>query len=325
MSEYSNNSNFIYLTCYAGLKNNNFRITHSAIASATISMITSFITCTTSSILNTLIIYVLATNKELLTSTNILFGLLSLSDLCMGLIVQPINAIICLYDTFEVSVCELKFTYSFLAYVFGGLSATTIFAISAKRCIGLSPSIITHNTDKKLSRKYIRVVACIWMLWTILVILVYSKVVPWLALHIVLAAIIIIGLIVTISSYSRINFLVRRNTVATMLHQHDRLAQQKKTLERKREQLRRFKTVLFIVLLHTTCYSGRLACALTKIFIDDSSDFSGVYICGRTAGIMMFLSNTINPLIYSLQTRSVKKRTKHLLCKILRNLWCARE
>eukprot|EP00794_Sanderia_malayensis_P017888 gene17888-19670_t len=298
------------LTCF-GLQYVDFRITTSVKSSAIISAYISTTTSIITTIFSSLILYILAKNSELQKPTNLLIGMLCVSDLLNGLIAQPMVTMKRIQDLKNIHMCNFRIWSATLAYYITGISCTNVVAISIHRFVCIS-YLTDPSTVKNQGFFHIFKVALpfLWISWAIWAGLSSVKIVSRFILNMIGVSTIISSFIIVICSYIRVRGVYRVSP-----EMNSALSQQ--TLERRRQRnLYQLKTNLFILLSFIISYVPRVACfAYEKL--DEDASFSARYVCGRLANPVTHINTALHPIIYCWRVAAFRSKIILLLTGFL--------
>ena len=112
---------------------------------------------------NSLVLYVICKKPSLRRPSNIFIGCLALSDLLVGLVVQPSYVAYRLGENSSNFVsCAIRMTYSFGFYICYGISFMTLSAVSCERYIALRLHL-RYNEIVTTARVF-KVISLIWIL-----------------------------------------------------------------------------------------------------------------------------------------------------------------
>eukprot|EP00794_Sanderia_malayensis_P015656 gene15656-17234_t len=297
------------LTCF-GLQYVDFRITKSVKSSAIISAYISVTTSIMTTIFSSLILYILAKNSELQKPTNLLIGMLCLSDLLNGLIAQPMHTIKRIQDLRNIHMCNFKIWAAILAYFFTGISGMHMIIISIHRFVCISYLTIPNVVHENSFMKFKVALSFVWISWALLVGLSSVKIVSRFTLNIICTSIVMSSLVVVICSYIRV-----RRVYKVRPEMNSALSQQIQERRRQRN-LYQLKTNLFILLSFIISYVPRVACfAYEKL--DEDASFSARYVCGRLANAVTHINAALHPIIYCWRVAAFRSKIILLLTGIL--------
>ncbi len=110
---------------------------------------------------NTIVFYVVIGNKKLRTRSNLCLLSLACTDLCVGIIVEPLHVMQLFNESLREN-CKINTVRRFLSTVFMGASISSIVLISYDRYLHLSKTI---NYTKHMSKKKVGVLLAIcWLI-----------------------------------------------------------------------------------------------------------------------------------------------------------------
>ena len=163
----------------------------------------------TASVGNTLILIALKNVYSIHPPTKLLFRCLAVTDLCVGLIVQPLYATYIMFLVIKMNDNVLNYVYKVYgvsSYILGGVSGLASTAISVDRLLALTLGIRYKHV---VTLRRVRVViACFWALAASFGILwVWRDEITDNAIPVGL----IICLVTSIFSYTRIHFKLRHH------------------------------------------------------------------------------------------------------------------
>ena len=247
--------------------------------------------------------------------TKLLFRCLAVTDLCVGLICQPLYVYL-IIGNFTV---ELLYVYFFFYSVLLVVSPLTSAAISVDRLLALLLGL-RYRHVVTLCRVRV-VMACVWfiavsnasllwvdfMLWSLKVYLTWW----WTFL-----ALLMVSIIISLFSYIKI-FLTLRHQQA-QVQDHD-----------QPEQSSRVRSVLNIARYKKTVYSvawiqfAMLACYIPNIVMAFLWHFGNagysteVGVAVRVSRCLFFLNSSLNPSLYCWRIKDVRQQVKNTIRKCL--------
>ena len=264
---------------------------------------------------NVLILVALRNVSSIHPPTKLLFRCLAVTDLCVGLICQPLYVYL-IIGNFTV---ELLYVYFFFYSVLLVVSPLTSAAISVDRLLALLLGL-RYRHVVTLCRVRV-VMACVWfiavsnasllwvdfMLWSLKVYLTWW----WTFL-----ALLMVSIIISLFSYIKI-FLTLRHQQA-QVQDHD-----------QPEQSSRVRSVLNIARYKKTVYSvawiqfAMLACYIPNIVMAFLWHFGNagysteVGVAVRVSRCLFFLNSSLNPFLYCWRIKDVRQQVKNTIRKCL--------
>ena len=227
---------------------------------------------------------------------------LAVSDLLVGLVVQPV------YIAYELTkLASLYQPMTTMATTAAGVSLSTMTAISVDRFLALHYHMRYPNVMTVHRAMY--TIAILWLLNLLVSFLAFWKVAAY---YFAIALSILIYLLISCVSYIRIYKLVR-------LHQLQIFAQQRAmgSLNNQSNMLQSAKSAKNTFIYYTTmtlCYTP-LFVAMTILFFF-SNHWTVAWNLTDTAA---FMNSSINPFLYCWRVRELRtavvKTTRKMLCK----------
>ena len=262
------------------------------------------------------ILILIALNKvtSICPPTKLLFRCLAVTDLCVGLVTQPLFTVMLLaslnyYEYFYVVLIE-----GISSHVLCGVSLLTSTAISVDRLLALSLG---------LRYRYVvtlrRVRALIISFWFLIGASAGCLFISGIH-YFVYAVVMLILLLISAISYANVYFRLRHQLLHVQGHVHQRQQLPPNGVVPTALNVARYKkTVSFIAWVQLglfACYSP-LCIALISFhfsFFLDSNIFE-FFVC------LLFLNSSLNPILYCWKIREVKQAVKD----IIRQLNCCCE
>ena len=264
---------------------------------------------------NALILVALRNVSSIYPPTKLLFRCLAVTDLCVGLICQPLYVYL-IIGNFTV---ELLYVYFFFYSVLLVVSPLTSAAISVDRLLALLLGL-RYRHVVTLCRVRV-VMACVWfiavsnasllwvdfMLWSLKVYLTWW----WTFL-----ALLMVSIIISLFSYIKI-FLTLRHQQA-QVQDHDQPEQSSRV--RSVLNIARYKktvyTVAWIQFVMLACYGPYIVMAFLLNF--GSVGYSTeVWIAYAVSFCLFFLNSSLNPVLYCWRIKDVRQKVKNAIRKCL--------
>ena len=271
---------------------------------------------------NVLILVALRKVSSIHPPTKLLFRCLTVTDLCVGLLCQPlfvyVNYIGLYFDIGNFMV-EFWNVFDFVFVLFLSVSSITSAAISVDRLLALLLGL-RYRHVVTLCRVRV-VIACVW---SIAVSNASFYCVAWILFHdkLLLAswwmflALIMVSIIISTFSYTKIFLTLRHQQAQVQNHVQP-------------EQSSRVRSVLNIARYKKTVYSvawiqfAMLACYgpyIVMVFLWDfgNIDYSTeVMIAGEFFVCLFFLNSSLNPVLYCWRIKDVKQEVKNIIRQCL--------
>ena len=261
---------------------------------------------------NVLILIALNKVTSICPPTKLLFRCLAVTDLCVGLITQPLLTVTLLasfnYDEYVEDIQVIS------SMVLCGISLLTSTAISVDRLLALSLG---------LRYRYVvtlrRVRALIISFWFLIGASVGCVFIPGIN-YFVNAVVMLILLLISAISYANVHFRLRHQLLHVQGHVHQRQQLPPNGVVPSALNVARYKKTVSIIawvqLGLFACYSP-FCIALISFHFEDFLDDNIFYffLC------LLFLNSSLNPILYCWKIREVKQAVKD----IIRQLNCCCE
>ena len=250
---------------------------------------------------NALLLIALRKESSLHPPSKLLLRSLATTDLCVGLIAEPLSA------TFQMSVvqenwsiCRYALATSFItSHILCGVSVGTLTAVSVDRLLALVLGL-RYRQVVTLKRAY-RVVITLWFLPA-----VFSAMYFWNPLTTFWYGIIYITLclIISVFSYTKIFFTLchHQNQVQDHFQQPNQtnqlnIARYKKTLS----------TAIWLQLTLVACYLPYGLVEVLRVNIGLSSAVFRAWSCTVT---LVYLNSSLNPILYCWKLNEIRQAVK---------------
>ena len=260
---------------------------------------------------NTLILVALHKETSLHPPSKLLYRNLAITDLCVGIIVEPLAV------TYFTSVVKERWDicyYAHLAVVFSGytlcgVSLTTSTAISVDRLLALLLGL-RYRQLVTLRRTSI-IVFGFWILF-----IVGSSTIFWNP-HILLSQYIITALclVTTIFAYTKVSYTLRHNQI----HVQNHVAQGQPSQAIPALNIARYRKAVYSALW----VQGTLViCYLPYVIVVALKPQRGmslsIYRAQQFTATLVYLNSSLNPLLYCWKIREVRQAVKETLRQTFR-------
>ena len=248
------------------------------------------------------------------TCFHVLLSGLAFTDLCTGLIAQPIVA--AKHLLFSESDCNKKAQISTVIGAIGEASSTYLIGTTTLIITLMSVERWLHMTRRSLmtSRRGGVVVALILLMpipVTVIRALEALKRSPALVLHISLLTMALIFLITTSIAYFSVLRIIRHHQqqvranarYANFNQQAINLAKYKKSVN----------TILYILGLFYICFGPSAVCLGVFVHVRGNY-FQELWIANSFSILLLFLSSSLNPCLYVWRMNDVRNALKQLFC-----------
>ena len=264
---------------------------------------------------NALILVTLRNVSSIHPPTKLLFRCLAVTDLCVGLICQPLYV----YLNIGNFIRELWYVNYFFYFVLLAVSPLTSAAISVDRLLALLLGLRYRHV---VTLRRVRVViACVWFIAVSnasldCVAWVLSKYKVTLASFWTFIALIMVCIIISLFSYLKI-FLTLRHQQAQV---RDHVQPEQSSRVRSVLNIARYKktvySVAWIQFAMLACYGPYIVMAFLWHFgnIDYSTE---TMITGKVSSCLIFLNSSLNPVLYCWRIKDVRQEVKNTIRKCL--------
>ena len=268
---------------------------------------------------NVLILVALRNVSSIHPPTKLLFRCLAISDLCVGLLVQPLYVYV-VYITSYLDIgnfiVELYYVYEFIIGVLVGVSILTSAAISVDRLLALLLGL-RYRHVVTLCRVRV-VIACVWF---IAVSNASLFCVAWILSHykLILAslwtfrAFIIFSIVVSTFSYTKIFFTLRHQQAQVQNHVQPEQSSRVRSVLNIARYKKTVYSVAWIQFAMLACYGPYIVMAFLWNFgiIDYSKIADEVFFC------LVFLNSSLNPVLYCWRIKDVRQEVKNTIRQCL--------
>ena len=266
--------------------------------------------CVIATIGNLLILVALRKVTSIKPSTKLLFRCLAATDLCVGLIEQPLFVTVLLTDF--ASPTALRYVskvYSGLNFILGGVSLMTAATISIDRLLAL---ILGLSYKATLTVKRVRTVVIIFWLASFSVGFSYC-----IGLHIVAYGtsfvVILLSIFTSVFSFTKIVLKLRQQQAQVQ----QRFEQERVNgggiplnIARYRKMVH---SVAWLQMAMIVCYMPSLTVVILSRIVTQRVEKLFLYYSAMT---VLFLNSSVNPILYCWRIREVKKEVKNTLKQI---------
>jgi len=257
---------------------------------------------------NTLILIALRKESSLHLPSKLLLRSLATTDLCVGLISEPLTVIFWMSVTSEhLNICLLAFVARFItSYTLSGVSVGTLTAISVDRLLALLLGL-RYRQVVTLKRTYV-IVFTLWIFsagfsatffWNASITFWYGSIYISLCL------------IISIFSYTKIFYT---------LHQQNQVRQGHVQQPNQTNQLnmaRYKKAVSSAILLQLTLVACYLPYDIVAALRAESGLFSSLYQARSYTITLVYLNSSLNPILYCWKIVEVRQAVKDTIRQVV--------
>ena len=271
---------------------------------------------------NVLILVALRNVSSIHPPTKLLFRCLAITDLCVGLLGQPLYIYFwCITISLDNGnrIVELVYVYLFIIRVLVAVFILTAAAISVDRLLAL---LLGLRYRPVVTLRRVRVViTCVWFiavsnasLYCVGSILFHyeSLLASWWTYR----AFIIFSIIVSTFSYTKIFFTLRHQQAQVQDHVQPEQSSRVRSVLNIARYKKTVYSVAWIQFAMLACYGPNIVMAFLWNFgnIDHSTE---VMVAGEVSLCLIFLNSSLNPVLYCWRIKDIRQEVKNLIRKCL--------
>ena len=253
---------------------------------------------------NLVVILVIVRNSLLHTPSYVLLCNLAVSDLGVGLAVQPVYIALIIAQLKEEADLSCKFgaTYLLISVCLGFLSFFTVTAISVDRFLAVY--LVNKYRSTVTVKKAKFAVVSIWLIAiTVMIIFLVNRTVYYTIAMIVMSS----CLLVTSCNYIAIGRMLQRSHAQSQAHYHIQTGQQQRNTFNIGRYKKTVTTMLYVYGAFLLCYLPYLCFTLARIYFGRTSTMQGVNLITAT---IVFSNSTSNPILYYWRIPEVRLQIK---------------
>ena len=257
---------------------------------------------------NTLVLIALHKESSLHPPSKLLLRSLATTDLCVGLISEPLTVIYWMSIASEQwKICPFALMAQFItSYILCGVSVATLTAISVDRLLALLLGL-KYRQVVTLKRTY-AIVITLWALPTVFSTMWFWN--PQITLWYGIMGI-PLCLIISILSYTKIFLTLRHHN--TQIQSHAQQPNQTNQLNIARYK----KAVCTAIWLQLTLVACYLPYGLASAFVTNGKRSSSVSYAWIYATTLVLSNSSINPLLYCWKLEEVRQAVKDTIRQVL--------
>ena len=259
---------------------------------------------------NILILVVLHNVSSLHPPSKLLFRNLATTDLCVGIVAEPLDATYLITAlTEQWVICRYAFgVFQTATYILCAVSLFTMTAISVDRLLALL-SGLRYRQVVTLKRIYLAVT----LFW---VVSVLASTITLFSVGFTLwytYVIILVCLLTSIFCYANIFLTLRHNQVQTQGHISQGQPREGIPLNVARYR-KTVSSALWVKLTLLLCY---LPHGIVDMFLLERGMTISVFVARAFSATLIFLNSSLNPIIYCWNIKEVRQAVKDTLRKLL--------
>ena len=265
---------------------------------------------------NALILVALRNVSSIHSPTKLLFRCLAVTDLCVGLICQPLYVVYFIIGNFTL---ELEYLYHFFYSVLLAVSPLTSAAISVDRLLALLLGL--RYRDVVTLRRVRVVIACVWFIAVSNATLLWVDFIQfsdkvYLASWWTYLALIMVSIIISLFSYIKIFFTLRHQQAQV----HGHVQPEQSSRVRSVLNIARYKktvySVAWIQFAMLACYGPYIVMVFLRYF-GNVGYSTEVGVAFRVSVCLFFLNSSLNPVLYCWRIKDVRQEVKNAIRKCL--------
>ena len=263
---------------------------------------------------NVLILIALRNVSSIHPPTKLLFRCLAITDLCVGLLGQPLYVYvdyITNYLDIGNFIVELFYVCQFIITVLLEVSILTSAAISVDRLLALLLGL-RYRHVVTLCRVRV-VIACVWFIAVIHASLYCVALILFHTTWWTFRALVIFSIIVSTFSYTKIFFTLHHQQAQVQHHVQPEQSSRVRSVLNIARYKKTVYSVAWIQFAMLACYGPYIVMAFLWNFgIIDYSKIAGeVFFC------LVFLNSSLNPVLYCWRIKDVRQEVKNTIRKCL--------
>lgn len=265
----------------------------------------------TAIMLNILTIHAMRKTLSLPKPLKVLLLSLAVSDLTVGLVVQPFyiaNMVRLLKNSSPSN--SIGSWYSFLTNTFSWISFFGVVAISVDRLLAIQ----LHLRYQALvtPKRVVAVVISIWVFSVILSLILVLIPINEL-IRVVLAVVMGLCFICTAIVYCKIYITVRRHTSQINVLQVPQQETRNEQLANEARQRKSAVGTFFIYLVFLICYLPEYCRLLLLLLLHNPYGSNPMIIFYYFSWTLLFLNSSLNPLVYCWKMRNIRRAVMNIL------------
>ena len=248
---------------------------------------------------NILIIIALSRVSSLRPPSKLLLGCLASTDLCVGLITQPLFVAYIMSPEHSMLCYYFSILFTRLSITLGGVSVSTLTAISVDRLLALLLRLrYKHVVTLRRVQSY---VVIIWIFS--IVNTLTSSYDPRITRSITFSAT-ILCIVTSIFSYTKIYLTLRSHQAQVQGHAHQGQPNGGVTPQNITRYRRTVSSALWIQTTLVVCY---LPYGIAAIFFINGSRTQFLHLVWELALSLFMLNSTLNPLLYCWKIKGIRQ------------------
>ena len=259
----------------------------------------------TAIMLNIVAIHAIRRTSSLRKTLKTLLLSLAVSDVGVGLLVQPFYASLLVEWLQNSASCASYVAFYIIQCLFSRASFSNVIAVSVDRFLAIHlhlryQELVTHK----------RVVAAVISIWVISAFL--PSILLWYPSEdtcLILCIFGVVGLLLTTAAYRKIYLTVRHHRSQTRLLQVQQVAENEE-MSNFASRIRYAVGVFYVYLVFLFCFVPHLVCMIAFQIFGPSMGLKRFYLFSMT---LVFLNSSLNPVIYCWKMRPIRSAVMGML------------
>ena len=259
---------------------------------------------------NILILVALHKVSSLHPPSKLLFRCLATTDLCVGLITEPLSVVSWMSVTLaQGKLCRYAAVSTVIAgYILSSVSLLTASAISVDRLLALLLGL-RYRQVVTLKRTYV-IVVIFWIMSAVSSILyLLNRLIPIWYGYILIP----LCLVTSIASYTKIFLKLHHHQTQVQGHVQQEQPSQPVPLNMERYR-KAVSSALWVQCTLVACY---LPFSIVRALVDDSKSSPSSSLIFDAAVTLIYLNSSLNPFLYCRKIREVKQAVKETIREAL--------
>jgi hypothetical protein len=277
----------------------NLEMDNGIITTAVINCIVNGPSAITALVFNSIVLYAISRESNLRSNANYLLAWLSVTDVLVGAVVQPLNIVAHVEILLAKRTCAVNGAYDSVKFLCSMMSVMTALFISCDRCIAI---LFPFKYNRWVSATRIFIVLILaWLFWIILV-ASWTLGLAGAYIQLVCVSVLIITFIVLSLIYAKMIKLAKQ-------HQHQINSQQPSDQPPNQDvarQKKALKTAVYTIGALMACYLPIVIVVIIDMILQQNFPHNTRYIVVSFAETLVHINSTLNPIIYCLRSREIR-------------------
>ena len=260
---------------------------------------------------NTLILIALPKETSLHPPSKLFFRCLATTDLCVGLIIEPLEVTFWMSEMHERwDICSYIYVAKYvMAYILGGVSLLTLTAISVDRLLALLVGL-RYRQVVTLNRTFVTVIV-FWVVCSVTALMYFLN---YLIVYWSCNIIILLCLVTSIICYTKIFLVLRRQQ--TQVQDHNNHKQPRRSIPLNIARYRKaVSSALWLQLALVTCYLPM--CIVAALHGAYNGISTSLFLASQYTKTIAYLNSSLNPILYCWKIREMKQAVKSTIRQLI--------